>query len=65
MIKTVIWFVVLTFLGAAIFLVATNFNSILSAFVGLPLDYVGIFLLGAAFAFIAMWLTNRKNGGDE
>lgn len=65
MIKTLIWFVVLTFIGAAIYLVAANFNSILSAFAGLPLDYVVFFLLGATFAFIAMWLTNRKNGDDE
>lgn len=65
MIKTVIWFLVLTFVGAAIFLVVANFNTILSAFMALPLDYVGFFLLGAIFAFIAMWLTGRKGGGEE
>ena len=65
MIKTVIWFLVLTFVGAAFYLVATNFSTILESFMALPLDYVGFFLLGAIFAFIAMWLTDRKGGGEE
>ena len=65
MIKTVIWFLVLTFVGAAFYLVATNFSTILESFMDLPLDYVGFFLLGAIFAFIAMWLTGRKGGGEE
>lgn len=65
MIKTAIWFLVLSLLGASIYLVATNVSSIWNAFVGLPLDYIGFFLLGAAVAFLAMWLTQRTNNSDD
>lgn len=65
MIKAIVWFVVLSLGCAAFYLVATNFSTILESFMALPLDYVGFFLLGAIFAFIAMWLTGRKGGGEE
>ncbi len=65
MIKTAIWFLVLSLLGTSFYLVVTNVGSILNAFVGLPLDYIGIFLLGAAVAFLAMWLTQRTNNSDD
>ena len=65
MIKTAIWFLVLSLLGTSFYLVVTNVGSILNAFVGLPLDYIGILLLGAAVAFLAMWLTQRTNNSDD
>ena len=65
MIKTAIWFLVLSLLGTSFYLVVTNVGSILNAFVGLPLDYIGIFLLGAAVAFLEMWLTQRTNNSDD
>ena len=65
MFKTIVWFAILSLACATLYLVATNFSTILEAFMALPLDYVGFFLLGAIFAFIAMWLTGRKGGGEE